>query len=85
MAAARLDHQQHDHGGAGARRAAARVIDGAVAFRRFVDNDEIFRLVPGFVAAALAAHRPSPRIPPDYARRTLTLWSLLADIERPTQ
>src|SRR6266496_858606 len=73
MAAARLDHQQHDHGGAGARRAAAPVIDGAVAFRRFVDNDEIFRLVPGFVAAALAAHRPSPGIPPDYKENTYPL------------
>src|SRR5215471_2110411 len=59
----RLDHQQHDHAGVGARGATAGVIDRAVALRRLIDDDEVFRLVSGLVAAALAAHRP-----PGFAR-----------------
>jgi hypothetical protein len=51
----RLDHQQHDQARAGVGRPAARVIDSAIAFRRFVDSDEIFPPVPCLVAVVLAA------------------------------
>ena len=60
MAVVRLDHEQHHDARAGARGAAARVIDRAVALRRFIDDDEELRLVPRLVAAALKAHRRSP-------------------------
>src|SRR5262249_58847346 len=59
MPVVRLDHEQHPDGRAGTRGTAARVIDGAIAFRGFVDHNEEFGLVPRLVAAALKAHRPS--------------------------
>ena len=39
------------------------VTDLAVALGRTVDDDKIFRFVPRFVAAALAAHGPPPGCP----------------------
>ena len=45
--------------GADARRASRREIDRTVAFRGVVDDDQPFRLVPGFVAAAPAAQSAS--------------------------
>ena len=56
----RLDHAQHDHVGADARRAAAGEIDRAVAFLGVVDDDQKLRLVTGLVAAALAASSNVP-------------------------
>src|SRR6202035_1071631 len=48
------DGNRRDHGelGVGARGAAAAVINGAVAFRRLVDDDEEFALMAGLVAFA---------------------------------
>src|SRR5258708_2671211 len=49
------DAQQH-HADADARGAAARVIHGAVAFGRVVDDHQVLRLVTGLVAPSLTAH-----------------------------
>src|SRR5262245_29780557 len=71
VAVLRLDHPQHDQAGIGAGGTLARPVDGAVAFRRIVDDDEVLPLVSGFVAAALAAHRASPGFRQTHAiRRT---------------
>ena len=51
-----FDDAQHDHAGAGAQRAAAGEVDGAVAFRRIVDDHQELRRVAGLVASALDAH-----------------------------
>src|SRR5262249_26864542 len=62
----RLDHEQHEYACAGPGRAPARVIEGTIAFRRPVDDDEVFRLVPRLVAAALGAHCPPPAVRPTF-------------------
>src|SRR4051794_29596413 len=69
MTVVRLDHEQHHDACAGARRTTARIVDGAIAFGRFVDNHEVLGLVPRLVAAALKAHRPSRGFRPDSGRR----------------
>ena len=66
-----LDHAQHDHAGADARDAAAGVIDGAVAFRRIVDDDEKFRLVAGFRRSGACGSSVCPRIPASNGGTTL--------------
>ncbi len=56
VAVAGVDHAQHDQLRLGAAGALGRPIDRAVAFLGVVDDDQIFALVAGLVAAALAAH-----------------------------
>src|SRR5437764_8674743 len=46
------NHRQHGELAVGAGGAAAAVINGAVAFRRVVDDDKEFALMAGFVAFA---------------------------------
>ena len=77
VAVLRLDYPEHEDARPGAQRAAAREIHGAVAFRRVVDDDQEFRRVPGFVAAALLAHRlPGwrPIFARDRRRRKAQWW-----------
>src|SRR5262252_1939470 len=52
-----FDDAQQNHTDADAGRTAARVIHGAVAFGRVVDDHQVFRLVTGLVAPSLAGHR----------------------------
>ncbi len=51
-----VDDPQHHHATADPNRPAAGVVDGAVAFRAVVNDDQTFRLVALFVASSLAAH-----------------------------
>src|SRR5882757_10505338 len=62
-----LDHAQHQHGRADAQGTAAREVKCAVAFWRVVDDHHELRGMPGFVAAALLAHR-LPRPPGAFAQ-----------------
>ena len=56
IAVARFDNAQHHDLRFGAAGALGRPIDRPVAFLGVVNDDEIFALVAGLVAAALAAH-----------------------------
>src|SRR5581483_348166 len=56
IAVARLDHAKHHDLRLGAAGALCRPVDGAVALLGVVDDDQVLALVPGFVAAPLAAH-----------------------------